>query len=53
MISIPLKFSHSWFLQANVIPPDAFAIINHRIHPLQTKDEVNIFSKNVIGINSV
>lgn len=30
-------------LQDNVIPPEAEAIVNHRIHPAQSVQEVRVF----------
>ena len=30
------------FFQANVVPPEASAIVNHRIHPAQSVQEVSM-----------
>ncbi|XP_055883024.1 N-fatty-acyl-amino acid synthase/hydrolase PM20D1.2-like [Biomphalaria glabrata] len=40
-------------IKNNIIPPHAEAIVNHRIHPSQTVDEVIKFDKSVIADDRV
>lgn len=41
------------FFQSNVVPPNAYAIVNHRVHPGQSLEDVVAYDKAIIADDQI